>query len=151
MEFSYYEMKKWAQNNGGSFGNWNESPVFVCSCNDLINKGSGVYYILYDDENKIVKNKHDEWYVYGTIRQNGRVDEYSSPRKYHVVKEYKEAVAASTPGYNATMNASTYTPGYEVESPVVGDVKTEIDVEGTLKKAREISIDDLLAGFNYGL
>ena len=140
MEFSYYELKKWAQ-NGERIGNWNESSVFVCSCNDLINKGSGVYYILYDDENKIVKNKHDEWYVYGTIRQNGIVDEYSSPHKYHVVvKEYKEAVAASV-----------YTPGYEVASPVVGDVKTEIDVEGTLKKAREISIDDLLAGFNYGL
>lgn len=142
MEFSYYELKKWAQ-SGERVGNWNGSPVFVCSCNDLINKGSGVYYILYDDENKIVKNKHDEWYVYGTIRQNGMVDEYSSPHKYHlVVKNYKEAVAAPT---------STYTPGYDVESPVVGDVKTEIDVEGTLKMAREISIDDLLAGFNYGL
>lgn len=139
MEFSYYELKKWAQ-NGERIGNWNESPVFVCSCNDLINKGSGVYYILYDDENKIVKNKHDEWYVYGTIRQNGIVDEYSSPHKYHVAVGHKEVETTSV-----------YTPGYEVVSPVVGDVKTEIDVEGTLKKAREISIDDLLAGFNYGL
>lgn len=140
MEFSYYELKKWAQNNGDSFGNWNGYPVFTCSCNDLINMGSGVYYILYDDENKIVKNKHDEWYVYGTIRQNGIVDEYSSPHKYHVVVGHKEVETTSV-----------YTPGYEVASPVVGDVKTEIDVEGTLKMAREISIDDLLAGFNYGL
>lgn len=143
MEFSYNELKKWAQ-NGESVGNWYGIRVFVCSCTDLINRGNGVYYILYDDENKIVKNKHDEWYVYGTIRANGFIDEYSSPHKYHIVKEYKEAVAAPTP-------TSTYTPGYEVASPVVGDVKTEIDVEGTLKKAREISIDDLLTGFNYGL
>jgi hypothetical protein len=143
MEFSYYELKKWAQ-NGERIGNWNGSPVFVCSCNDLINKGSSVYYILYDDESKIVKNKHDEWYVYGTVRKDGSIDEYSSPRKYNIVKSYTEAVAAST-------STSTYTPGYEVESPVVGDIKTEIDVEATLKMAREISIDDLLAGFNYGL
>ena len=140
MEFSYYELKKWAQNNGGSFGNWNGYPVFTCSCNDLINMGSGVYYILYDDDNKIVKSKHDEWYVYGTIRENGKVDEYVSPRKYHLVVGHKEVETTSV-----------YIPGYEVASPVVGDVKTEIDVEGTLKKAREISIDDLLAGFNYGL
>jgi hypothetical protein len=31
------------------------------------------------------------------------------------------------------------------------DVRVEIDVEATLKKAREMTIEDLLAGFNYGL
>ena len=135
MEFSYYELKEWAQ-NGNSIGNWNGYPVFICSCNDLINMDSGAYYILYDDENKIVKNKHDEWYVYGIVRKNGSVDEYSSARKYHIVE------AASTP---------TYTPGYDKTERPVGDVKCEIDVETILKKARELSINDLLEGFLLGV
>jgi hypothetical protein len=33
----------------------------------------------------------------------------------------------------------------------IGDVKLEIDVEAVLKSARELTIDSLLEGFNYGL
>ena len=33
----------------------------------------------------------------------------------------------------------------------MGDVKTELDVEKTLKMAREMSIDDLLDGFLSGV
>jgi hypothetical protein len=45
----------------------------------------------------------------------------------------------------------TYTPGYDRAERPVGDVKTEIDVEKTLKMAREMSINDLLDGFLPGL
>ena len=42
---------------------------------------------------------------------------------------------------------TTSTPG----TTTTADVRVEIDVEATLKKAREMTIEDLLAGFDYGL
>jgi hypothetical protein len=45
----------------------------------------------------------------------------------------------------------TYAPGYDRAERPVGDVRTEIDVEKTLKMAREMSINDLLDGFLPGL
>ena len=38
----------------------------------------------------------------------------------------------------------------EIEK-VVGDVKVEINVEAELRRAREMTVTDLLEGFNYGL
>ena len=44
---------------------------------------------------------------------------------------------------------TTCAPG--LSTTTTADVRVEIDVEATLKKAREMTIEDLLAGFNYGL
>jgi hypothetical protein len=45
----------------------------------------------------------------------------------------------------------SYAPGYDRAERAVGDVKTEIDVEKTLKMAREMTIEDLLEGFLPGV
>jgi hypothetical protein len=60
--------------------------------------------------------------------------------KYDAVKaEFTYAPAATT--------TSSSTPG----TTTTADVRVEIDVEATLKKAREMTIEDLLKGFDYGL
>jgi hypothetical protein len=61
--------------------------------------------------------------------------------------------------YDAVKAEFTYAPAAHHETTVTcapgssttADVKVEIDVEATLKKAREMTIEDLLAGFDYGL
>ena len=135
MGFSYRDLKI-AEEAGYRIGNWKGQSVFSCSADNLSEKGSGAYFVLYDDENTIVKkNGYGEWLAYGSVSINGEVNEYSSSRRYTIV-EAPEVVSTS------------YTPGYDIEERPMGDVKCEIDVEATLKKAREMTINDLLEGFN---
>lgn len=159
MTFDYNTLKKMAR-SGDRLGNWNSKPVFSCSTSELNNKGNGAYYILYDDDNKIVGKDGKFYYSYGTVTEQGSVSEYSSRRRYNVGSvgvahdgDYKinaamksAAMPQSEPVPAATV-AVTYVPGYAVDERPVGDVKATIDVEATLKKAREMTIDDLLDGF----
>lgn len=164
MTFDYYTLKK-AEREGMRLGNWNGKAVFASSANHLDSKGSGAYYILYDDENRIVARTNNGWKSFGEVTEQGSVNEYSSARNYKTPAEAAEAARrASTSGMRyssepipqAVMKVSyadetSYTPGYDRTERPVGDVKTEIDVEKTLKMAREMSIEDLLDGFLPGL
>lgn len=145
MTFDYYTLKRAAQ-NGDRIGNWNGKPVFSCSAAALENKGAGAFYLLYDDENKIVTKDGKFYYSYGTVSESGSVTEYNSRRRYNVVCETRH-----DHGDYKVPAAATYSPGYDVSERPVADVKTEIDVEATLKRAREMSIDDLLDGFMVGV
>lgn len=153
MKFSYSNLKS-ADHSGNRVGNWHGVPVFASSQNGLRNKSSGVYYIVYDDGNKIVRYKSGDWYEYGTVSESGSVDEYRQPRAY--VQEYQspqyytEETTHAVCGKKASECNGTTTAPAAHDSPI-GDVKMEIDVEATLKGARTMSIDDLLAGFDYGL
>ncbi len=164
MTFDYNTLKR-AARDGSRLGNWNGKAVFAASANELENKGSGAYYILYDDENKIVARTNSGWKSFGEVGVQGSVNEYSSARNYKTPAEAAQAARkASTSGMRyssepipqAVMKVSyadegTYAPGYDVNERPVADVKTEIDVEKTLKMAREMSIDDLLEGFLPGV
>ena len=157
MTFDYNTLKR-AARDGSRLGNWNGKAVFAASANDLENKGSGAFYILYDDDNKIVGRDGKFYYSYGTVNAGGSVSEYSSRRRYGLAMqahegEYKMNMAmkySSEPVSAATV-AVSYAPGYDVSERPVADVKVEIDVEATLKKAREMTIDDLLDGFMVGV
>jgi hypothetical protein len=59
--------------------------------------------------------------------------------------------SAAMPQIPAATAAVTYSPGYDVNERPVADVKTEIDVEKTLKMAREMTIENLLEGFLPGV
>ena len=168
MTFNYGNLKK-AEREGTRLGNWNGKAVFAASANNLENLGSGAYYNLYDDENKIVARTSNGWKSYGEVSTQGSVNEYSSARNY---KTPAEAVAAARKASTSGMRYSSepipqavmkvcgvaahasegsYAPGYDRTERPVGDVKTEIDVEKTLKMARKMSIEDLLDGFLPGL
>lgn len=136
MEYTYGNLKAF-EKTGYSLGKWSGLPVFPASKYDLKNKGNGVYYIIYDDANVIVKRIDDVFYAYGTVDRVGSVDEWGSREAYLDLSEKKEK-EKTVPAAPAT-------------EPVVGDVKLGIDVDDVLKNAREMSIDSLLEGFNYGL
>ena len=174
MTFNYGNLKK-AEREGTRLGNWNGKAVFAASANNLENLGSGAYYILYDDENRIVARTSNGWKSFGEVTEQGSVNEYSSARNYKTPAEAAEAArkasSAAWPqtsgmryssepipqatmtvcGYTADAAEGSYAPGYDVSERPVGDVKTEIDVEKTLNMAREMSIEDLLDGFLPGL
>lgn len=157
------------ESRGEKVGTWHGKSVFACSSVNLESKGSGAYYILYDDENRIVARTNNGWKSFGEVTSQGSVNEYSSARNYKTPAEAAAAARrASTSGMRsaatlqsepipqAVMTVSyasetSYTPGYDrVERPV-GDVKVGLDVEGTLRKAREMTVESLLEGFLPGV
>ena len=172
MTFDYNTLKR-AAKDGLRLGSWNGKAVFAAPSSRLDNLGSGAYYILYDDENKIVAKTSNGWKSYGEVSESGSVNEYSSARNYKTPAEAAEAARkassktstsgmrySSEPipqatvtvcGYTADASEGSYAPGYDRAERPVGDVKTEIDIEKTLKMAREMSIEDLLDGFLPGL
>ena len=164
MTFDYNTLKRMAR-EGQRLGNWNGKAVFAAPSSRLDNLGTGAYYILYDDENKIVAKTSNGWKSYGEVSESGSVSEYSSARNYKTPAETAAAARkakpqtsgmkySSEPIPQATMTVSTggsYSPGYDRTERPVGDVKLEIDVEGTLKKARVMTVESLLEGFLPGV
>ena len=175
MTFDYSTLKK-AEREGMRLGNWNGKAVFASSANHLENKGSGAYYILYDDENKIVARTNSGWKSYGEVTSQGLVNEYSSARNYKTpaeaaaaARKASSAASLQTSGMRsaatlqipqATMTVTadasvgtggSYSPGYNRAERPMGDVELKIDVEATLCKAREMTVESLLEGFLSGV
>lgn len=141
-KFDYGTLRA-ASKGGNMLGKWSGYSVFAASKYDLDEKGSGACYILYDDNNKIVrKDSYGVWKVYGEVDMTGNVEEYQYIKKYN---RYTEEKTYEVPKEEAPA-ADLY-----VEEEVVGDVKTDIDVDKVLKSVATTTIDDLLKGFNYGL
>lgn len=153
MTFDYNTLKR-AARDGLRLGNWNGKAVFAAPSSRLDNLGTGAYYILYDDENKIVAKTSNGWKSYGEVSESGSVQEYSSARNYRTPAETAEAARkASTRTSTSGMSAAvaSYAPGYDRTERPVGDVKVGLDVEGTLRKAREMTVESLLDGFLPGV
>lgn len=153
MTFDYNTLKK-AAANGGKIGNWKGLPVFSVSRDTLRNRGNGAYYVVYDEDNSFVKKEGAMWFRYGYLDTAGSVHEqtkreyFPTPSKPQVAK-FDAVKAEFTYGspQDFQHHETTVAPG----PSTTADVRVEIDVEATLKKAREMTIEDLLAGFNYGL
>lgn len=141
MKFSYENLKMSAK-NGDRVGNWNGYKVFACSCKELESKGSGVFYILYDDDNTLVKKTQDAWMVYGSVNEAGNVRELDRPVRYSPYYYVEVAKAQQAP-----VPVSAAPEADEVEK----DFLLNQSVEDVLTAARNATIDDLLAGFDYGL
>lgn len=157
MDFDYYTLKR-AAKDGLRLGNWNGKAVFAASASNLDNLGSGAFYVLYDDDNKIVGRDGKHFYSYGTVSGSGSVNEYNSRRRYNAVCETQHdhgynnvTMKYSSEPIPAATAAVSYAPGYDVSERPVGDVKAEIDVEQVLKSAREMSVKSLLDGFLSGV
>lgn len=163
MIFDYKSLKR-AASEGQRLGNWKGKAVFAASAAKLDSLASGAYYIVYDDDNKIVSRSasNGQWRCHGKVTVNGNVEEYGTPQAY-ITLDYSQKVLqtsgmrySSEPVPEAVVKVTyavptTYSPGYDRTERPVGDVKTEIDVEATLKRAREMTVADLLEGLNFGV
>ena len=135
--FTYDNLRHaWAMNE--KIGNWKGKPVYATAKKDIGECVNGVYYIVFDDENTIIGiNRENRLMQYGTINVKGEVDEFQFAATY--VKEMPQKREPSA------------TPVAEEEEEVVGDVRLGELVAQTLKAARDMTVDSLLEGFNYGL
>lgn len=144
MIFDYRTLKQAAE-SGQRLGNWNGKAVFAASTTQLQNFGTGAFYILYDDENKIVAKTQSGWRSYGEVNEAGNVSE-CTPTAYRT-----PAAAARKTSFASGSAGGAYAPGYDRMERPTGDVKLGIDVEKVLKTAREMSVESLLDGFLPGV
>lgn len=151
MKFSYSNLKN-AEQNGNRVGNWHGKSVFALKSTRMDSVGSGAYYILYDDENKIVAmDRYGTWYVYGVVSESGNVDEYSKPQ--HYVKEYESPQYYQTETHAVCGKKAAECNGTATAADLgpIGDVKLGLDIDKVLENAREMTVEFLLEGFDYGL
>lgn len=150
MKFSYDNLRMMEQ-CGDRVGNWKGFPVFAVREMNLDNKSGGAFFIVYDDDNVIVKRDNGAWYCYGQVSVEGQVEECSK-RRYNAYAEpvtYREAVAA----HAVCGKDDSECDGTAAAAPdeVVGDVKVGLDIDALLSSVRTMTVDSLLEGFNYGL
>ena len=142
MQFTYTYLKNAADNNV-MLGHWEGKNVYAISKDDLCESAPDAY-VIYDDNNLL----YYDGKVYGQVSASGSIDLFRA-RSYAVrraatpqVESFRSEEAPEEPQVPEETTPTT---------SVVGDVQLEIMVDDTLKAAREMSIDSLLDGFNYGL
>ena len=133
--FTYDNLRHaWAMNE--KIGNWKGKPVYATAKKNIGECVNGVYYIVFDDENTIIGiNRENCLMQYGTINVKGEIDEFQFAATY--VKEMPRKREEPSPAAEA--------------AEIVGDVRLGELVAQTLKAARDMTVDSLLEGFNYGL
>lgn len=150
MKFSYNNLRA-ADRTGERVGNWKGRPVFASMKMDLGSRGTGAFFIVYDDDNVIVKkDDYDSWWVFGQVSEEGSVDECDK-RRYNPFANAYCATGVEAAHAVCGKNSAECDGTAALPDEVVADVKIGIDVDATLKVAREMTVDSLLEGFNYGL
>ena len=150
MNFDFMTLERY-EKRGEKLGSWRGLPVFALSRQHLKEKGNGAYYVLYDDDNVLVRYHDGEYKIYGVVDEYGSVNEYAYTESYYKAPAAKRAPAAAEIPSVASATDVSYTPGYDVTAPVVADVATAANVDSVLANARTMTVESLLEGFNYGL
>ena len=130
-KYTYNYLKK-AAREGTKIGTWQNTAVYVCS-KYKYNAAKSQFYVLYDDENKLVK----EGYCYGSIDTNGFVNE-KEPIWYNVPSKPGDVVTNVVPasGYSAQV----------ISDEFFSNLDKEIN-----KLLADVGSIDLLADFKVGL
>lgn len=144
-----YDVLKRYCDNGNKIGDWNGKGVYV-SKSDLLEAESRLdYYILYDDDNKLVGFINGYWQVVGYVTPRGSVME-GSRYKYEFPNE-KMNSKSETKKPNEKMNSKNEVEMKNSNEEIIGDVRLGLIVDETLSSARNMTVNSLLVGFNYGL
>ena len=150
MNYTYTSLMRAAETMT-KLGEYKGYEVYSISVIDLVNEQDpGIIYCLYDYNNLLVKynSTHGRYVIYGTLDVNGHINDSNAGKIFYGPKNQKN----ESKNRNEMKNETKTNDGNETKNePIIADVRLEIEVENTLKKAREMSIDSLLAGFNYGL
>ena len=85
MAYDYTTLKLAAQ-RGEPLGKWNGVPVYAIAKEDLYNSNRAWYYIVYNDNNALVR----DGYRLGTVSPQGNVTELTKPAKYRYMEPQKE-------------------------------------------------------------
>jgi D-methionine transport system ATP-binding protein len=109
-----------------------------------INREYGITIIVITHEMKVIEQLCDRV----AIIDKSNIGEIGNVEEYQYIKKYKREPEKT---YEPEKTEEAPAADLYVEEEVVGDVKTDIDVDKVLKSVASTTIDDLLKGFNYGL
>ena len=146
MDFTYDNLQD-AWLHDVRIGNWKGKPVYSVR-KDHINEEcvNGVYYVVFDDGYKIIGiDSSNRMKEYGSIDKYGNVEEHFMPLRQSVYVEEHTAIKKETPAMETPEQPQA------AEEVVIADVQIEINVDEVLQAARNMTVDSLLEGFNYGL
>ncbi len=149
MDFSYrnlYQMR----NDGAPLGKWKDHRVFAAMKQDLEGLGSGAYYIVFDDDNIIVRCIDGQWYAFGTVNEKGVVSEWNRQKYQLNGRTYCHDTETYEPTHAVCGKTQDECDG-TMPLAAEADVKRYMDIDEILKSARTMTVDSLLEGFNYGL
>ncbi len=163
--------KKYASSGMYKIGEWNGYSVVAATMKDKVSFTEDTIYCLVDDKGKLIYRSGVYLIYCGYLRANGQVIEddtkiYHTYDKIDTLKDLMTQVSNNAQTTAAAMNVmvdslKNYNEELKkekekvekekAEAAVIGDVVLGIMVEETLATARNVSIDSLLDGFNYGL
>lgn len=127
-----YDEKSLSKKVGKKIGDWDGRSVYVCGKQDLKDVvTAGIYYLLYNDNNKLVYKTMRGWEVRGKVDREGNVTKvtsylYNMPEEVKPVKEIK---AAETK-----------------KQPVEKKKETEINIDEYIRKMNSLTIEEMLKG-----
>lgn len=112
-------------------GKWNGVEVYACPKNMLSSVSPDYYYVVFDDNNALVRNEKR----YGTVSTSGNVTELSSIKPY----PYPEARRTSTPA-KETYEVKVEEVGVPAQTVPMTDagandffIKIEAEIDALLK------------------
>ena len=143
-----YDVLKRYCDNGNKIGDWNGKGVYVSESNWFNSESKANYYILYDDGNKLVGFINGYWQVVGYVSSRGSVTECS---RYRYEFPNEKVSRNEMKNSNEKMNSKNENEMKNSNEEVIGDVRLGLMVDEMLSSARNMTIDSLLVGFNYGL
>ena len=147
-----YDVLKRYCDNGNKIGDWNGKEVYVSESDLLEVESRANYYILYDDGNKLVGFINGYWQVVGYVSSRGSVTECSRYKyEFSNEKVSKNEMKNSNEKMNSKNEVEMKNEMENSNEEVIGDVRLGLIVDETLQSARNMTIDSLLVGFNYGL
>lgn len=146
--FDYASLKE-AWSRGMDVGHFNGYPVYPIKTSEMYDKGTGAYYILFDQDNLLVRKMDGDWYKFAKVDMRGSLsDERKELYREYMRKSaqrYDEPVTEMKKPVEKRKEAET---AYE---KVEGDVQLGLAIDDILAGVRTLTVDDLLKGFNYGL
>lgn len=128
-------------------GRWQGIDVYAASDIDLKEgKRHNFYYVIYDNDNKLVGFKNGYWQVYGYVNEDGVVEEIDRVRYEFLNEKMKMKYEFKNEISNEKVDLKN-----ENENEIIADVKLAMLVDEMLSSARTMTVNSLLEGFNYGL
>ncbi len=131
MNFDYDGLKGYV---GKQIGEWEGYPVYISSKKNVLKMSNHTMYVLYDDNNTIICNKGNGFFVYGKVDREGNVTK-CSPKRYlmeaesKIVKEKKPTVETKAKVMKANVEKSE-----------------PIDIDKYLEDMKKITIEEMLVG-----
>lgn len=149
--FGYSSMKAAMQSNR-RVGNWKDTPVFACTKSKLPEMRDDVFYIVFDDENALVRDGKK----YGRVTPQGDVREFNSPVDYDGFKREQSPQPQVSYDFKNYESVKVTSPIPPKATAAVGELEMNLaqiekDIQSTLNGIKMDDIFKELEKFDFGI